>query len=519
MSRCYKERAIDKTIMTAFETKPDSEKSLKVSSLIKFNDVHPMDMTKDDWVDDFNNFYDTMRDSYPYFWVKERVLGYNWLDLKDRYMGRLEAVEGVQDILAVFWDAVTALQDTHTIIWLPRWMSYHFREDSFFQQREPYKTIFSDEVREASEYWKPVLEEIYTERDTLNYEVLILYTKGNYVIVDGHGSWKDRYGYGTKIIAVNGIPIDSAIRSTYEKEIIKWDFDKKKPYQISITPKLFGVSAVFTIETAGGETKDVSFDASTDYRYNNAFNYPSEWLTTRVWPDEKIAYIRFRNFELDNVDEGMHDFLIAFYTKVKDYDHLIVDVRGNSGGWNQVWVDNIIAPLIKRKTTSRMYVGFRNGAYVNLFRQEAGVGKAVAKESFDHLPPEVLTDDFTIYDGSITVEPSDVVDFNARISLLIDNSTWSASAAFALFCKETNFAKLYGTATKGEAVSSGTIFYVLPNSKIVIRFNPCMGLDNSGRPCEEVKVQPDVYYESDIRNQDELIEYIIKEIRKSNNFL
>jgi C-terminal processing protease CtpA/Prc len=514
MSCCYKGRAVDKTIMTAFDTKPKSEESLKVASLIKFNDGHPRNMTKNDWINDFISFYDIMKDCFPYFWVKERVLGYNWLDLKDRYMKRLEAAEGVQDILAVFWDAVTALQDTHTSIWLPRWMNYHFREDSFFQQREPYKTIFSEEVREASEYWKPVLEKIYTERNVLNFEVLILYTKGNYVIVDGHCSWKEKYGYGTKIIAVNGTPIDSAIRSTYEKDVIKWDFDKNKPYQLSITPKFFGVSAVFTLESTRGETRDVSFDTSTDYRYTNALNYPPEWLTTRVWPKEKIAYIRFRNFELDNVDEEMYDFLIAFYRSVKDYNHFIVDVRGNSGGWKQVWVDNIIAPLIKKKTTSRMYVGFRNGAYVNLFRQEAGIEKAVAKESFNYLPPEVLTNDFTVYDYSIAVEPSDIVDFNAGISLLIDNSTWSASAAFALFCKETNFAKLYGTATKGEAVSSGTIFYVLPNSKIVIRFNPCMGIDYSGSSCEEVKVQPDVYFESDIRNQDELTEYVIKEMLK-----
>jgi C-terminal processing protease CtpA/Prc len=500
--------------MTPCESKPHSEE-LDISSLIKFNDVHPWDMTKEDWVDDFNSFYDTMKDNFPYFWVKERMLGYNWLDLKEVYLKRLDEANGVSDVLSVFWDAVTALQDTHTSIWLPRWMSYHFREDGYFQQREPYKTIFSDEVREANGYWKPLLDESYSERNGSSFEVLILYAKGDYVIIDGQGSWKEKYGYGTKVIAVNGTPIDSAIRDTYEKDLIKWDFNRNKPYQLSITPKLFGESAVFTLETVDGEKKDVSFNASNYYEYSNIFNYPSEWLTTRVWTSKKIAYIRFRNFELDNVDEEMHEYLLAFYRKVKDYDHLIIDVRGNTGGWKQVWVDNIISPLIKEKMTSNMFLGYRKGDYVNLFRQEAGIVRTVAKESFGRLPLEVFNDDFTVYDFNITVEPSGSIDFNAKISLLIDNSTWSASAAFALFCKETGFATLYGTATKGEAVSSGTIFYVLPNSKIVVRFNPCLGIDYTGSSCEEVKVQPDVYYESEVGNQNELIRYVIKELEKS----
>jgi C-terminal processing protease CtpA/Prc len=494
-------------------TRISGEENLSIDSLLKFSEVSPDDMTLDDWFEDFLSFYDLMKKNYPYFSVNERTLGYKWLDFKEKHLTQLRGAKNVSEILTVFWDAVTALQDDHTSIWLPQWMSYFFREDSYFQQREPYKTIFSDVVREASEYWKPIMENNYAERNGLRFEVLILYSKGDYLIIDGQGSWDKKYGCGTKVIAVHGTPIDIAIKDTYEKGILKWDFHKKKLYQLSIEPKHFGAKAVFTLETTQGEKKEAVFDASIDYKYNNVFNYPTEWLTTRIWSSRNIAYIKFRNFELDNVDEQMHDYLLAFYKQVKDYDHLIIDVRGNSGGWKDVWIENIIAPLINEKITSRMYVGFRKGEYVNLFRQQAGIDKTIEKSGFDYLPPEVLTDDFTVYDRSITVEPSTDWDFNAKITLLIDNQTWSASEGFALFSKETGFATLYGTPTKGEAVSTGTIFYVLPNSKIVIRFNPCLGIDSSGNSCEEAKVQPDIYYESEIRNQNELIDYVLKELR------
>jgi len=61
---------------------------------------------------------------------------------------------------------------------------------------------------------------------------------------------------------------------------------------------------------------------------------------------------------------------------------------------------------------------------------------------------------------------------SGKIILLVDGITFSATDAFALFCKETKFAEIYGTPTGGDGISDSPIFYVLPNSKLVIRFTP-----------------------------------------------
>ncbi|UCH92814.1 MAG: peptidase, partial [Candidatus Aminicenantes bacterium] len=103
-----------------------------------------------------------------------------------------------------------------------------------------------------------------------------------------------------------------------------------------------------------------------------------------------------------------------------------------------------------------------------------------------------------------------------EIIILIDKMTYSATDAFALFCKETKFGTLYGVPTGGDGISESPVFYVLPNSKIMIRFTPAMGIDYTGHANEEVRVQPDVYYESEYGNDDELIEYVKKKVISNN---
>ncbi|UCB60977.1 MAG: hypothetical protein JSW72_02660 [Candidatus Bathyarchaeota archaeon] len=486
-----------------------------IQSRIKINRIHPKDMTKKEWIEDFYSFFNMMKDNFPYFWVKERLLGYNWTDLKNRYLERLEKANEDLEFLAIFWDAVCALQNAHTTLWMPERMKYHFQEDGYFQKTEPFKTIFSPQVKEANFYWKPILDKSFEIRFGTNFEVLILYHKGDYLIVDGFDGWKEKFGLGTKIIAVDGKPIDDAIRNTYEKGNIDWDFKRKKICQFTIAPRHFGADAQFTIVKRNGEQETVVFKSDTKYSYENLFKYPDERLTIRIWPDKKIGYLRIKSFE-DEYKDQEHDFLISFYKQIEDFDYLIIDVTGNQGGSYQPWAANVVAPLTKEKLESKMYLGYRKGKYVNLFRKmaETAIETIVPKEAFDFLPPEVLTDDFTVYDYTYTVEPSNEVDFKGKIILLVDKVTFSATDAFALFCKETGFATLYGEPTGGDGISESPVYYVLPNSKLVIRFTPGMGIDYTGNSNEEMRVHPHVFYEYKLRNHNDLIEFTIEKLAK-----
>ncbi|MFX1538697.1 MAG: S41 family peptidase [Promethearchaeota archaeon] len=202
---------------------------------------------------------------------------------------------------------------------------------------------------------------------------------------------------------------------------------------------------------------------------------------------------------------------------MKEGSPLIIDIRGNPGGSTSYWEQNIVEPLLKRKMKAKEYLVFRKGAYVNYFRKAAKVYFKKSKSSFDYLPPEVLTDDYELYKFYDTYGPSKKVaaNFTGQIILLTDKNVYSASEAFAAFCKQTGFTTIYGTHTGGDGIGMHPAYFVLPNSKLVIRMPPAIGINNFGFANEEVHTEPDVYYESTLGNWTELIDYTINNLKKS----
>lgn len=481
-----------------------------MDTLFKINPLHPQDMNPKDWLEDFNSLYMMMKENYPYFWVKERMNGYNWLDLMDYYHNRIANAQTEMDFLEIFFDAVQALQNRHTSIVLPEWLTFYYRKDMFFQKDEPFKTIFSDEVKNAYRYWKDTLEEYAKVRYDTNFEGLILYCNGEYRIWDGYGTWKKRDNI---ITAVNGTPIDEAVKTCSEKGYLDWDFKRKKRFLWKIAPRHFGPDAEFTIESG----EKVTFQSGIEYTYDDPYGFPEDRITTKVWKDKKIGYVQIKSFEDDYMDED-HKILIDFYKKIEEYNWLIIDIRWNEGGSYEPWMKNVIAPLAQTKLESKMYLAYRSGAYVNCFRKNADIQTVVPKDTFKELPPEVSTDDFTVYDYTQTVNPSHDIDFKGEIIILIDRITFSATDAFALFCKETGFGTFYGIPTGGDGISESPIFYVLPNSKLVVRFTPAMGIDYTGCANEEVRVTPDRYYESAFGNHDELIVHVVESLTEKGYY-
>ncbi len=53
------------------------------------SEIHPSEMGKEEFVADFEYLFDFLRENYPYFDVKERMLGYDWLSFENHYMDRI----------------------------------------------------------------------------------------------------------------------------------------------------------------------------------------------------------------------------------------------------------------------------------------------------------------------------------------------------------------------------------------------------------------------------------------------
>jgi len=464
---------------------------------------HPSNMGVDEWLEDFDSLYDFIERNYPYIWLKNRTHGFNWLDLKSYYQDRIRNANSNNEFLQILFDAVEALQNRHTQIEYPGNLAQYHRD---YENWYPLNEVFSDEVVDFSNYWEPIYLDIYRAKYKQKYDILMAYEKGDYVIAENE-SLEKLYGTGLKITKVNEKPIDEVVKDCFERDYLDWDFKRNKQYIWMISPRDFGPNAVFTIQNSTGYEFNITCGIISEYLFH-PYSYHEDMIETQIWENENTSYIYIKNFVNENLDPYIDDIL-SFYHQIEDYSNLIIDIRGNPGGNYASWINNLVKPLIKSQMIFESYVAYRTDEYSDKFRESMGITNQVSKNSFSYLPPEVYTDEFKIYDYQHIITPTYEVDFNGEIILFTDNYVYSAAEAFTLFCKQTGFATLYGTTSGGDGIMEFPTYYSLPNSKLVICISSALGLDHTGHANEEVRTQPDFYYESSFDNHTELIQYVL----------
>ena len=467
------------------------------------NSNNPSNMGVDEWLEDFDSFYDFIERNYPYIWLKNRTHGYNWLDLKSYYQDRIRNANSNNEFLQTLFDAIQALQNRHTQIEYPGNLA-QYHED--YENWYPLNQVFSEEVVDVANYWEPIYVDVYRAKYKQKYDVLMAYEKGDYVIAENE-SLENLYGTGLKITKVNEKPIDEAVKDCFDRDYLDWDFKRNKTYIWMISPRDFRHNAVFTIQNSTGFEFNITCGIISEYLFH-PYSYPEDMIETQIWENKNASYIYIKNFVSEYLDPYIDDIL-SFYHQIENYNKLIIDIRGNPGGNYASWINAIVKPLIKSQMIFESYVAYRTDEYSDTFRESMGITNQVSKSSFSYLPPEVYTDEFKIYDYHHIITPTYEVNFNGEIILLTDNYVYSAAEAFTVFCKQTGFATLYGTTSGGDGIWEFPTYYALPNSKLVICMSSALGLDHTGHANEEVRTQPDFYYESLFNNHTELIYYVL----------
>ncbi len=463
----------------------------------------PSTLGQKEWMEDFNHLYDFIEANYAYLNLKERTHGYNWLDLKQVYIERINQAKNNEDFLSVLMDAMQALQNRHSCVMCPESVSYYH---SYYKNMYPFCKVFCYDVLKASEYWTSIYECCYDEKYCCKFESLIIYEKGNYVVHHQTESGEMLVGESLIVKTVNGIPVDDAIKDCFEVDYIDWDFQRNKSYIWMISPRTFGKDALFTLEDSEGSEINMDFCCEKEYSLEPNY-YPETPLDFKIWAEKNTCYMNIQTFDLGVA--GYSKAFRSFYKQIVDYEHLIIDIRGNKGGFYSTWINNIVLPLLSKEEKLQFYLAFKTDEYISCFRECYDLTNNVPKCSFDSLPSEVYEDDYNIYDYSFSFSPIYDTNFAGEIILLTDNVVYSAAEAFASFCKQTGFATIYGTTSGGDGITPWPLYYVLPNSKIVIQLPSSMGLDHLGNANEETRTQPDFIYESDFGDYNELIEYVL----------
>ncbi|MDP4093905.1 MAG: S41 family peptidase [Bacillota bacterium] len=261
-------------------------------------------------------------------------------------------------------------------------------------------------------------------------------------------------------------------------------------------------------------------DSKESCKTNEAIDefYKGNNFSTQILVQEKVAYLSLNSFNYSNLDKDMKS-IKPFLNKIKDYEKLIIDIRGNPGGSDYFWRSNIVPMLIEKPLSYNSYCLFRGGKFEESFIEDSFKLNYktllpianLNRENLKKLPAEAKTDFKYYMKCEDTIYPNKPVGFKGKIYLMVDKYVYSSAEGFAFMAKNSGFATLIGDRTGG-GLSNQPVLCVLPNSGFVFRFSMAMGLDSDGTCVNEFTTKPDIYMptpkESDLM-EDKAIQYII----------
>lgn len=233
-------------------------------------------------------------------------------------------------------------------------------------------------------------------------------------------------------------------------------------------------------------------------------------VLTKVVVENEVAYIRIGNFAYYHEDNLLYDMhlLNLFFEKIEDYDHLIIDLRENRGGFD-LFSRMIVAPLIAEPIEYRFHKFLSSNFYdkeavyeaVNVGLEVVGISPQAVEifESSEFITNRQMSNinysdaNQLGYAAEIFFEilPSlESREFKGEIWVLVDEWTGSAAEIAVIISQSSGFATVVGTNTAGVMPSASEII-ILPNTGINVRFDFGYFTDDLGNSWEEFGIAPD----------------------------
>lgn len=170
------------------------------------------------------------------------------------------------------------------------------------------------------------------------------------------------------------------------------------------------------------------------------------------YPDIQTAYFRFPSFATPIVDKTEDSPLAVFLEEHPSAEHVIIDITGNSGGNSDVWQQMIVSAFSQEHiwTTKAFLRITPQTDWLYAHKHLQGIASLEACE----VPPFVRDYHMTHYSSEVLSFP--MKDYAGKQTgkavtrwLLVDGEVFSSADSFAKFCKDTGFAILVGSNTRG----------------------------------------------------------------------
>ena len=202
--------------------------------------------------------------------------------------------------------------------------------------------------------------------------------------------------------------------------------------------------------------------------------------------------------------------IYPFLQGIRDFDHLIIDLRGNAGGYLRNFNEPILRRLINEPVSTSGHEFFGSGdlalEWTRFFFAQGGTlasptttemtiksaAEFIAYHNMEYFNPQDLESlEYVVIWHSEITPAADAVGFNGKIWLLVNGESASASSVVIANALQTGFATVVGENTSGE-MGSLISFVVLPNTGIIFRIDIGYKTDSRGRSLDEHGIAPQI---------------------------
>jgi len=258
---------------------------------------------------------------------------------------------------------------------------------------------------------------------------------------------------------------------------------------------------------------------------------PGNIVTEILVPDE-VAFLRINSFLANPIYDDL--VTLPFLQEVQDYNHLILDLRGNLGGLVTYFDEFILGRLISEPVEIGVHEFFSEGdrayglmdAYLQSRLEIGSIFEWSELVSVEIVPAvDFITDrgmthfnqddlallDYVLLSRTVTFPAGDSINFDGKVWLLVDAMSMSASALATNTMLYTGVATVVGENTSG-VMGSQHRYITLPNTGIIWRIDIGYQTDALGNSLEVYGIAPQ------IRNFDgmDALETVLELIAQGN---
>lgn len=422
------------------------------------------ELTTAEMLADFDQFVDMVKEFSPQTPVRKAVTGIDPLAELKKMRPRIRKIKSTKEFAGLIESAITVLQDGHSSLLWPRGYSSDDLEEL--------------NISEAAIELFPAYYELRTSTaNRKKFNLKLKYIKGEYYSIAPFQHEGVSYKAGLRLAKINGRRAQAFISKLYPYlRRMRWDYKHRRYYSENFYRSLNLTSDQSLKLKFVDQDKKVTTGI---FKLDEAIRYEDDVENTEYQAEkveyfaaEKVLYVRIPKMNMDYID--FYPTEIRSKAAGKPLDKVIIDIRNNPGGADNVWVKVLASIIHKPIDFELLLLALSSEGMKKQYPEDSPNWKSYQVSFLNNYQYSVFAS------GPRQIEPdSNSLHFDGKVYILLNEGIYSSAGAMAAIGMLADNIYTVGQNT-GWLLGRGInpIVFELAHSKILYRIEPVIDFQN-----------------------------------------